>query len=74
MLAALTTLSFLAAIWLAAVIVLPMLGESSSKILAAVRGRSLLATERQSPPVAVRISQRSRQRPLRARPEWRAAA
>jgi len=74
MLAALATLASLAAIWLATFSVLLSLGGSQAKIIAALRGRSLLSQPR-SAPVPVRVSQRSRlQRPLRARPEWRAAA
>jgi hypothetical protein len=74
MLAALATLTFLAAIWLAVVAAAATLGANRTKILAALRGQSLLC-ERRSTPVPVRVTQRSRlQRPLRARPEWRAAA
>jgi hypothetical protein len=75
MLAALVTLAFLAAIWVAVVAAMLTFAGNRPKILAALRGNSLLAVERRSPPVPVRVSQRSRlQRPLRARPEWRAAA
>jgi hypothetical protein len=74
MLAALATLAFLAAIWLTVFAVMLTLAGNRTKIIAALRGRSLLSQPR-STPVPVRITQRSRlQRPLRARPEWRAAA
>lgn len=74
MLAALATLVFLAATWLAILAMLLVIGGNQAKILAALRGRSPLS-QPPSPPVQVRVSQRSRlQRPLRALPEWRAAA
>jgi hypothetical protein len=74
MLAALATLAFLAAVWAALYAAVLTLGGNHAKILAALRGKSLLC-QRRSAPVPVRVSQRSRlQRPLRARPEWRAAA
>ncbi len=75
MMPALATLATLAAIWMAVVIIARMVGESGGKILAALNGRSELATEHQLSPVPVRISQRARlQRTLRAKPRWRAAA
>lgn len=74
MLAALATLAFLVTIWAAVIAAALTLGGNRAKILAALSGRSQLC-QRRSAPVPVRVSQRSRQqRPLRARPEWRAAA
>jgi len=74
MLAAVATLAFLTTIWLALLVGALMLTGNRSKILAALKGQSLLATQQQFVP-AVRLSQRSRQpRPLRARPKLRAAA
>ena len=72
MLAPLATLAFLVTLWLLAVIVLEMLGESGAKVLAALRGHSPLATAPTIRPVAGRVSQRSRQRALRAQPQFRA--
>ena len=75
MLAAFATLVFLAAMWLAlGSAVLTLLGQEN-KIIAALRGCSSLAARPQIAGVAVRLSQPARiQRPLRAQPEWRAAA
>ena len=74
MLAPLATLAFLAALWLLAMIIAEALGVSGAKITAALKGRSPLATVPAIAPVAVRVSQRSRQRSLRAQPRLRAAA
>ena len=74
MLAPLATLAFLAALWLLAVTLAEMLGESGAKIAAALSGRSPLATAPKIRPIAGRVSQRSRQRTLRAQPRLRAAA
>lgn len=75
MLAALATLVFLAALWLVVVTGAQMLGEGGNKIFAALRGQSLLASRPVATRVALRVSQHARvQAPLRARPEWRAAA
>ena len=76
MLAAFATAVFLATLWMIAVVAVSMFGESVSKILAALKGRSLLATAPvESRRVAVRISQRSRSpRPVRVQPQLRAAA
>ena len=75
MIAALATLTFLASMWLCVVVAAKMIEESGGKMLAALRGQSLLAT----PPVAaaarVRVSYRPRmQRPVHAQPRMRAAA
>ena len=75
MLAAVATLVFLTTLWLVAFAGILMVGENRSKILAALRGQSLLAATPVAPRIALRVSQRARvQAPLRARPEWRAAA
>ena len=75
MLAPLATLAFLVTLWLIGSIAVQMLEESGSKILAALKGRSMLATAPMLPPVSVRFSARPRvQRPLRAQPQLRAAA
>jgi hypothetical protein len=75
MLAVLATLTFLIVIWLCATIVAGTLEQSEHKIIAALKGRSLLVS---SPigPIAGRVSQRypSRRRQVRARIELRAAA
>jgi hypothetical protein len=75
MLAPLATLAFLATIWLVVTIGAEMLGTSGRKIVMALKGRSLLASEPGVRPVAVRVSQRARpQRTMRAQPRLRAAA
>lgn len=76
MIAALATLVFLATIWLLVVLAAQMLGESGGKIVAALKGQSLLATPVVRAPVPVRVSQRSvrQQRPISVRPKLRAAA
>ena len=75
MLAPLATLAFLAALWLLAVVAVQTLGESGEKIIAALKGRSLLAAVPPVPAVAARVTQRARpQRALRAQPRLRAAA
>ncbi len=74
MLAPLATLAFLAALWLVAVMVAEMFGESGSKVAAALSGRSPLATAPRIRPIAGRVSLRSRPRTLRAQARLRAAA
>ena len=75
MIAALATLTFLAGLWLCVVVAAKMIEESGGKMLAALRGQSLLATAPVVAPVRVRISSRSRlQRPVHAQPRLRAAA
>lgn len=75
MLAVLATLTFLIVIWLCATIVAGTVEHSESKIIAALKGRSLLASPPISP-IADRVSQRylSQRRPVRARIPLRAAA
>ena len=74
MIAPFATLAFLAALWLLAMIIAEMLGDSGAKISAALSGRSPLTTAPSIRPIAGRVSQRSRQRALRAQPQLRAAA
>ena len=75
MLAVFATLSFLIAMWLCVTIVAGTLEQSGSRIVAALKGRSLLATLAITP-IQGRVSQRypSPQRPVRARVALRAAA
>ena len=69
MLAAFATLVFLVTLGLAAVVLAEILVQSGVKIAAALKGHSPLATAPRIPPVALRVSQRSRpQRVLRAQP------
>ena len=77
MLAPLATLAFLATLWLIARMALELADVAGSKMLAALRGQSMLAQPPQSVrPISVRFQPRagSVRRPLQARPEWRAAA
>ena len=75
MIAALGTLAFLATLWLIVQIVASTLGESGGKIVAALKGQSLLATAPVVQPISWKVSSRVRVRqPLRARPTMRAAA
>ena len=75
MTAALATLAFLVTMWLIVQLAAQMAEESGAKMLAALKGRSLLATQPTVVPVQVRVSARSKaQRPLRARAQLRAAA
>jgi hypothetical protein len=76
MLMALATLPFLAALWLAAVVIARMVEEDGAKILDALQGRSLLAEPAvQTRPVVVRMApRRSARRPMRAEARLRAAA
>ena len=75
MLAVLATLAFLTAMWLCVMIVAGTLEQSEAKIIAALKGRSLLASPPISP-IAGRVSQRypSQRRPMHAKVELRAAA
>ena len=71
MMAALGTLAFLATLWLLVVVGAAVLEESGAKIAAALKGKP--ATRQVVVPVRVRASLRT-QRPMRAKPSWRAAA
>ena len=74
MIAAFATLVFLATIVTLAGIAAMVLSESGSKIAAALRGQSQLATPPKYIPVAVRVSRARSQRPVRAQARWRYAA
>ena len=75
MIAALGTLTFLATLWLLVQLIASTLDESGRKIMAALKGRSPLATAPLVQPISWKISSRARVRqPLRARPTLRAAA
>ena len=74
MTAALATLAFLVTLWVVNLILADVLNQGLGKAIAALKGRSPLATAPSLRPVAVRVSQRSRQRALRAQPRLRAAA
>jgi hypothetical protein len=76
MIAPLATIVSLSVLWLAIVAVARTLEHSGATIMAALAGRSPLATAR-SVEVPVRVSNRAaarQQRPLRATPTLRAAA
>jgi hypothetical protein len=71
MIAALGTLAFLATLWLLVVVGAAVLEESGAKIAAALKGKPAYRE------IAVPVRVRARvwvQRPMRARPRWRAAA
>ena len=77
MLAPLATLAFLGTLWLIAKRALELTDGTGAKMLAALRGQSMLAQPPQwVRPISVRFQPRagSVRRPLHARPEWRAAA
>jgi len=75
MLAVFATLTFLITLWLCATVIAATLEQSGSKILAAIKGRSPLASPAIAP-IKLRVSQRYplSQRPMRVRGELRAAA
>ena len=71
MLAPLGTLAFLATLWLLTVVGAAILEESGAKIAAALKGKPAF----RQVVVPVRVRGRARfQRPMRAKPRWRAAA
>jgi hypothetical protein len=77
MLAPFATLAFLATLWLVGRIALEMAEGNGAKIIAALRGQSMLAQPPQSVrPISVRFQPRagSVRRPTHVRPERRAAA
>jgi hypothetical protein len=74
MIAAFATLVFLATIVTLVGIAAMVLGESSAKIAAALRGQSPLATPTRYAPIALRVSRVRSQRPVRAQARWRDAA
>ncbi len=76
MIAPLARLVFLTVLWLVAKVALEHAG-GGAKIVAALRGHSMLAMPPQSlRPISVRFRPRAEavRRPMRAQPEWRAAA
>ncbi len=73
MIAALATLAFLATLWLLVVAGAAILEESGAKIAAALKGQSLVGRRLSTAPARVRGRARVR-RPMRAQPQWRAAA
>ena len=75
MIAALGTLAFLVTLWLLVQVAATTLDESGGKIVAALKGRSPLATAPIAQPISWKFSPRVRaKQPLRARPTLRAAA
>ena len=77
MIAPLATLAFLATLWLVVRVTLEIADGSGAKVLAALRGQSMLAQPPQSVrPISVRFQPRagSVRRSVHASPEWRAAA
>ena len=75
MTAALSTIAVLSLLWFVSALILQMLDESGGKMLAALKGRSPLATTPAVQPISWKVTSRSRaMRPLRARPTLRAAA
>ena len=71
MIAALDTLAFLATLWLLVVVGAAVLEESGAKIVAALKGEPVYRQMQ----VPVRVRARLRvQKPMRAKPRWRAAA
>ena len=71
MTAALGTLPFIATLWLLLVLGARLLEESGGKIAAALKGKP---QQQAVSPLAMRIRVRWRSSPMRAAPQWRAAA
>ena len=75
MIAALATVLFLATVWFIGALALATAEQSGGKILAALRGQSLLATAPIAQRISWKVSPRARAtRPMRVRPTLRAAA
>ena len=77
MLAPFATLAFLVTFWMLARILLEMSDGAGAKVIAALRGQSMMAQPPQSVrQVTVRFRPRSEsvRRPVHVQPEWRAAA
>ena len=74
MTAPLATLAFLVVLWVVNLVLADIVNQGLGKVLDALRGQSRLATAPALRPIAGRLSQRSRQRALRAQPRLRAAA
>ena len=75
MLAPFATLAFLTVLWLVTLAIADMGKPATGKILAALKGHSMLAAAASIRPVAVRISPRAPPQPaFHAQPQLRAAA
>jgi len=75
MIAALATVLFLATLWFLGALALATVEQSGGKILAALKGQSLLATAPIVQPISWKVSPRARAtRPMRVRPTLRVAA
>ena len=77
MIAPLASLLFLGALWIVVKVALDMLAHDGSKMLAALKGQSLMAQPpRITRAISVRYQPRagSVHRPVHVQPEWRAAA
>ena len=77
MIAPLATLAFLVTMWLVVRVALDLAEGSGARIVAALRGQSMIALPPQSVrPFSVRVQPRAEsvRRLVRAQPEWRAAA
>lgn len=75
MLAPLATLAFFTTLWLVNLVIADTLDHGLGKMIAALKGRSALATAPSVRLIAVRVSQRSRlARTLHVQPQLRAAA
>ena len=74
MLAPVATLVFLTVLWISAVVMAEMFGHFSSRILAAIRGETRAAGTVLLVRTPPRRADYARRRPLRARPQLRAAA
>lgn len=75
MLAVLSTLAFVATLWLVGVVAFRTIEESGGKILAALKGQSPLASAQfTAVPVRVRSRGATQQAPVRVQPRQRAAA
>ena len=71
MTAPLATLAFLVTLWVVNLVLADLLNHELGKVIVALKGRSALATDPSIRPVAIRVSQRSRQqRALRAQPQF----
>ena len=75
MLAVFATLIVLVAMWLSAIIVAATLEDSGFKILAALKGRSIMGSAVVVAPIKLRVSERyPASRPMRVEAKLRAAA
>ena len=75
MTAALATIAFLSTLWMLAYLAETVAGESWTKMVAALKGQSLLATAPQGRQISWKVAPRVRTaRPMHVRPTLRAAA